>query len=310
MAEPARALLIVNPHKTNARILAEEIGRELSRRKVEVSSFAFDKGEPFKASVPYDLCFSLGGDGTVLYAARIMSPLGVPLLPVNLGSLGFIAAVHPEGWLAVFEQWMEGTAVVSRRLMLEVWVERQGKTISRGNCLNDVVISALGIAKLIRLNVEAETEGACLPGASAEHIRFGHYRSDGLIVATPTGSTAYSVAAGGPILDPEMEAVIINPICPFTLSNRPMVVPAHETMIVELEAEQRSGVLLTIDGQETETLEPRDRIYIRRSPFQARIIASDRRMFYKALRTKLNWSGFSGADLSAEMPEGGGGSDA
>jgi NAD+ kinase len=310
MVKLTRALLIVNPHKANARTLADEIKRELSRREVEVSSFAFeDKGE-FRASGAYDLCFSLGGDGTVLYAARAMAPLGVPLFPINLGSLGFIAAVHPHEWSAVFDRWIAGTAVVSRRLMLEVWVERRGRIINRGNCLNDVVVSALGIAKIIRLNVEAETAGDPLSGTSPEYIRFGHYRSDGLIVATPTGSTAYSVAAGGPLLAPEREAVINTPLCPFTLSNRPMVVPAHETMMVELEAEQRSGVLLTIDGQETETLEPNDRIYIRRSPCQALLIASDRRMFYKALRTKLNWSGFSGPDPLAAPPDGGGGSHA
>jgi NAD+ kinase len=124
-----------------------------------------------------------------------------------------------------------------------------------------------------------------------ERLRLGHYRSDGLIVATPTGSTAYSVAAGGPILDPEIEAVIINPICPFTLSNRPVVVPSDGTIVVEVEAEQRSGVLLTVDGQTTEGLESGDRVLIRRAPFAGRIIASGRQGFYSALRTKLNWSG-------------------
>jgi NAD+ kinase len=127
-----------------------------------------------------------------------------------------------------------------------------------------------------------------------EYMRLGQYRSDGLIVATPTGSTAYSVAAGGPILEPEMEAFIINPICPFTLSNRPLVMPARERVFVELEAEQRSGILLTLDGQVTEALEPEDRISICRAPYAARLIASDRRVFYTALRTKLNWSGVLG----------------
>jgi NAD+ kinase len=151
--------------------------------------------------------------------------------------------------------------------------------------LNDAVISALGIAKLLSMGLASVSEGG------GEPIPLGRYRSDGLIVATPTGSTAYSVAAGGPILDPELAAVIINPLCPFTLSNRPMVVPAHETVMVEMESEQRSGILLTVDGQVTESLEPLDRIYIRRSPWDALLIASDREGFYRALRTKLNWSG-------------------
>jgi NAD+ kinase len=122
----------------------------------------------------------------------------------------------------------------------------------------------------------------------------GQFRSDGLIVATPTGSTAYSVAAGGPILEPEMEAIIINPICPFTLSNRPIVLPPRETVIVEVEKEQRSGVLLTVDGQVTEPLEPGDRIYVREAPYQAQLVASGRIAFYQALRTKLAWSGVTG----------------
>jgi NAD+ kinase len=158
-------------------------------------------------------------------------------------------------------------------------VERRGKIVTRLSCLNDAVVSASGIAKLIRLDV------------SVEAMRLGHYRSDGLIVATPTGSTGYSVAAGGPILDPEIGALIINPICPFTLSNRPIVIPAHQTVIVEVEEEQRSGVLLTVDGQVTKELESGDRILIRKAPYEARLIGSDRTMFYRALQTKLNWSG-------------------
>jgi NAD+ kinase len=285
MPEIQRALLIVNLHKDNAQILAEEIAGELLRRNIEVVSFSYEGISEFNHQAHYDICFSLGGDGTVLYAARTMAPQGTPILPINLGTLGFIAAVHPGQWLEVFERWSGGNMPISRRLMLEITAERQGRVIARSACLNDGVISASGIAKLIRLQVESE---AVFP---QEPIRMGHFRSDGLIVATPTGSTAYSVAAGGPILDPEIEAVIINPICPFTLSNRPMVVPAHEPITVELEEEQRSGVLLTVDGQITEPLEPKDRVIIQKAPYQALLIASDREFFYKVLRSKLNWSG-------------------
>jgi NAD+ kinase len=248
----------------------------------------------------------------MLYAARTLSSLGIPIFPINLGSLGFIAAVHSRDWVQVFERWTRGETAISRRLMLDVLVERQGRIVARETCLNDVVISTRGIAKLISLRVEAAIGpfGEELP---SERIRLGHYRSDGLIVATPTGSTAYSVAAGGPILDPELAAVIINPICPFTLSNRPIVVPAHETIIVELESEQRSGILLTVDGQITEPLEPMDRIFVRRAAQDALLIASDRRVFYRALRTKLNWSGGSltGDDDAEDMADskGAGGPD-
>jgi NAD+ kinase len=277
--------MFVNSHKAEAAALAEEIRAELGRLNIE--AFAYPGGGSFDA--PCDLAFSLGGDGTVLFAARTIASLGVPIFPVNIGTLGFIAVVHPAEWREVFEAWRRGAAGVSRRLMLELTVERRGVNAAAAPCLNDAVISASGIAKLIRLKV------GLLPGASGggDAMGLGHYRSDGLIVATPTGSTAYSVAAGGPILDPEIDALIINPICPFTLSNRPVGAPAHDTVIVEVEAEQRSGVLLTVDGQRSFPLEAGDRVFIRKAPYEAKIIAADRREFYKALQTKLNWPGGS-----------------
>jgi NAD+ kinase len=288
MGEITRALLIINLLKENSRSWAKEIEEELVRRNIEAHSFVFDGQGAFEAVGGYDCCFSLGGDGTVLYAARTLAPLGVPIIPINLGSLGFIAAVRPDEWVQVLDSWLRGEAALSRRLMLKVLVERQGRIIMEGTCLNDAVISALGIAKLLRLGVRSVSGDR-----NAEAILLGHYRSDGLIVATPTGSTAYSVSAGGPILDPELAAVIINPISPFTLSNRPVVVPASETIIVELEKEQRSGLILTLDGQVTEALEPLDRIFIGRAPQDTILVASDREDFYHALRTKLNWSGGS-----------------
>ncbi|GHV65039.1 NAD kinase [Spirochaetia bacterium] len=291
MAEPKRALLFINLHKPDAKTIAEEIRIELEKRRIRTRFFTFEEKYDFKQDDPYDVAFSLGGDGTVLYAARAMAPLGVPIIPINLGTLGFIAAVYPDEWKEIFEKWRQGRIAVSRRFMLDVSVERGGSICALGPCLNDTVIAASGIAKIIRLNVESELPVSGTPGEEGlhEYIRLGQYRSDGLIVATPTGSTAYSVASGGPILEPEMEAIIINPICPFTLSNRPIVLPPQETVIVEVEREQRSGVLLTIDGQVTQALEPGDRIYLRKAPCQAQLVASGRSAFYKALRTKLSW---------------------
>ncbi|MDR2210322.1 MAG: NAD(+)/NADH kinase [Spirochaetaceae bacterium] len=286
MAHSNRVLLFVNKKKSQAAGLVEEIIRVLSARAYTVDSFSGDAETRAGAPKDYAIAFSLGGDGTVLYAARIAAPLAIPLIPVNLGTLGFIAAVLPTQWGETFKRWEAGNAVVSRRIMLEVSVERGGETVFQSACLNDAVISAAGIAKLIRLEVEAET-------SRGDHIVLGHFRADGLIVSTPTGSTGYSVAAGGPILDPEMEGVIINPICPFTLSNRPMVVPADDRVCTLVEREQRSSVLLTVDGQITEPLQPEDRIIIRRAPYAVRLIASDRWAFYRALRTKLAWSGGS-----------------
>jgi NAD+ kinase len=283
--ENKRAVLFVNLRKEHAQVLAGEIRSALEARSFSVGSFAFEGKPDLSGPGPWGIAFSLGGDGTALYTARFAAPLGVPIMPVNLGTLGFIADVKTSEWQAVFDQWLLGRARISKRFMLDVDLERRGKKIFSGTCLNDVVICASGIAKLIRLKVYSETGG--IPG----RLDLGSYRADGLIIATPTGSTAYSMAAGGPMLDPEMKAIILNPICPFTLSSRPFVLPPEDAVIVEVEKEQRSGVLLTVDGQETEALEGGDRVTLRRASHAALLIASDREAFYRALRTKLSWSG-------------------
>jgi NAD+ kinase len=284
-----RVLLFVNHRKKDAGNMAEQIRGELEGRRIEVQSFSLDDEAGQPAEIPpegrFDLAFSLGGDGTVLSAARAMAPLGVPIIPVNLGTLGFIAEVPPGDWLAALDQVIAGTAGISRRLMLEAAVERGGKIIKTAFCLNDVVVSSAGAAKLIRFQVRLETL------SPQGFIRLGQYRADGLIAATPTGSTAYSMAAGGPILDPELEALIINPVCPFTLSHRALVLSSTEPVIIEIEEEQRNGALFTADGQKTETLEPGDRIRVRRAPWQALLVYSERNAFYRALSAKLNWSG-------------------
>jgi len=281
----SRAILFINPQKKHTRALGDEIRKELACLGIEADTFSF-KGKPgFNTEEGYDVAISLGGDGTVLSAARTISPLGVPIFPVNLGTFGFIAGVHPNEWRKIFDRWLGGKASISHRLMLEITVERGGVEVLRGYCLNDVVISASGIAKIISLRVSYSEKGR------AGFEKLGIYRSDGLIVSTPTGSTAHSVAAGGPIVDPELEALILNPICPFTLSHRPMVLPARETVLVEVEEEQRSGVLLTVDGQVTEKLKGGDRVYLKKAPYYCLLISSGRSSFFQALKTKLSWTG-------------------
>jgi len=277
------AILFVNLHKENASRVSDIICNELEKKGIGAAVFSFE-GKPEKPpSGKWDIAFSLGGDGTVLNTARCLAPLGVPILPVNLGSLGFIASVNIEEWLDVFNLWEKGEISLSQRCMLEISVERASKIIMENVCLNDVVISASGIARLINLSVHI--------GADENATSLGSYRCDGLIVATPTGSTAYSMAAGGPILDPEMEAMIINPICPFALSNRPLVLPSRRTAAITVANEQRSGVLLTVDGQDTFNLEWADRVYVRQAPHNALLVSAGRKAYYSALRTKLFWSG-------------------
>jgi NAD+ kinase len=176
--------------------------------------------------------------------------------------------------------------------MLAISVERGRAPVMDNTCLNDAVISATGIAKLIKLEVRSNI-------LRGEQVDLGFYHCDGLIVATPTGSTAYSLAAGGPILDPEMEAIILNPICPFTLSNRPLVLHSSQELEITVADEQRSGVLLTVDGQDTFSLECGDKIRIKQAPWQALLISADRHSYYSALRTKLSWSGDTGGAINA-----------
>ena len=293
--EVRSAILFINAGNKYARNLEAGIREELGGLQISADTFSLKEKPDFGTRPGYDVAISLGGDGTVLSAARAMSPLGVPIFPVNFGTFGFIAGVQPQEWRELFGRWLrlsqaDRKALLSRRLMLEIAVERNGGEILKGCCLNDVVVSATGISKIIRLTVSySDTSEGC-------YTKLGQYRSDGLIVSTPTGSTAYSAAAGGPIVDPELETLILNPICPFTLSNRPMVLPAGEMLMVEVEEGQRSGVLLTVDGQVTEKLKSGDRIYLKKAPYSCLLIASGRSGFYQSLRTKLGWAGGAEAE--------------
>ncbi|MFP4300988.1 MAG: NAD(+)/NADH kinase [Spirochaetaceae bacterium] len=277
-------LIIANTGKPDARELAEEIERYLIAEGVRTVVFAFD-GIPVTAppEKEFDLAISLGGDGTVLFASRILSSHTVPILPINLGDFGFITEVTRNEWRDAYLKFKEGKIEAGQRLILEVSIFRKDASIATFVGLNDAVISAGGISKIVNLSVHLGDQF------------IGSYRADGIIVATPTGSTAYSAAAGGPILHPEMEAMILNPICPHTLSHRPLVIPSDEIVKVEVSERQRTQVVLTVDGQSLTPLEPFDQVIIKKMDERAAIVRSHRRTFYEVLRTKLNWSGGPGS---------------
>ncbi len=272
-------LVIANTEKPHADALAEEVRIYLEEQGIDVVVFRYSGNAAQPALKDYDLAISLGGDGTVLFSSRILSSRSIPILPVNLGDFGFITEVIQEEWKDAFEQYRSGVIEAERRLLVSVTHIRGGREIGKYIGLNDAVISSAGIAKIVRLSVRlSETFVA-------------RYRADGIIVATPTGSTAYSAAAGGPILHPGMEAMIINPISPFTLSHRPLVVPAEEQIDIEIDEYQRTSLVLTVDGQAQIPVLPLDRIAVRASVERARILRSEKRTFYDVLRSKLNWSG-------------------
>jgi len=274
------ASILVNSSKDEAERLSAEIDATLKSADWRTTLLRFGQARgavsPIEGS---DILISLGGDGTVPYAARAAAPFGVPVLPINLGTLGFIAWVKRDEWKERFDEAVSGRLVVSERFMLDISVERGGKPIAAFSALNDGVVSGSGPAKIVTLSV--------LVNGS----RLGRYRSDGLIVSTPTGSTAYSLAAGGPVLDPDMDAMVFTPICPFTLSNRPLVLPGGETLELHVEAGQRERTMLTVDGQDFFDLDEGDHVTFRRSVFKARLFRGERGAFYQVLRSKLNWSG-------------------
>ncbi|MDC7228540.1 MAG: NAD(+)/NADH kinase [Spirochaetales bacterium] len=277
--EIKKAVIIVNLLKPEAEALVDDITAYLDERKIQNEVFGYS-GAPITPDIKEaDIAFALGGDGTVLFSARTLACFEIPVLAVNMGNFGFITEVSKDEWKDTFEDYHAGRLKLSKRLMLKAAVIRNGKKIKELHSLNDSVISAYGISKMIRLSVQL----------NGTHL--GKYRADGVLVSTPTGSTAYSAAAGGPLLEPEMDAVLLNPICPFSLSNRPLVIPADKKIKIFVEQEQRAEVMLTVDGQTVFPLVPEDVVEFERAPEKALIISSDKRNFYEILRTKLKWSG-------------------
>ncbi|SIQ04399.1 NAD+ kinase [Alkalispirochaeta americana] len=279
--DPIQSVLVIaNTAKAGARELAGEIESYCIHRGLRALVVLYE-GE--SSSLPekdgFDLAITLGGDGTVLFASRVLAGHNVPILPVNLGDFGFISEVGHDEWQQALERYLAGGIDIGDRLVLDVEVVREGKPLCAFRGLNDAVVSSEGISRMIRLTVRLSDQ------------YLGVYRADGVMVATPTGSTAYSAAAGGPILHPEMEAMILNPICPFTLSHRPIVIPPDEVVEISIAQEQRTEVALTVDGQTLTPLVQGDAVIVRASPKKARIVRSDRRTFYEVLRSKLNWAG-------------------
>ncbi len=280
MQESKSALIFANLNKDDAGNAALVIKKGLLERgwQADILGFRSSIGERPDFS-RYALLVSLGGDGTLLYAASFAVPLGLPILPINLGTLGFIAANKIDTWAATFDGWCSGSIEVSKRLMLRVRAYRENELLYNGIALNDIVVSSEGNARMIRM---------CL---YVNNDRFGHYRADGLIVSTPTGSTAYNLAAGGPAVHPEISAIIINPICPFTLASRPLVIPGKLPVEIVIDETRKSGALLTVDGHDMTPLKKGDVAKIEKYEKHALLVVPPGNAFFSALRTKLGWSG-------------------
>ena len=223
-----------------------------------------------------DLVVVLGGDGTLLYAARSMGRGGAPILGVNLGGLGFLTEVGLEAVYQALEAALAGEFTAEARMMLDVEVSRRGDVVSRQTVLNDAVINKGALARILDLRVKVDG------------LHLTSYRADGLIVSTPTGSTAYNLSAGGPIVHPAHETIILTPICPFTLSNRPLILPVNAVIEIPINPEALD-VMLTSDGQVSCPLEPGDVVRVARSDNSISLIKNPHKNYFEILRTKLGW---------------------
>jgi NAD+ kinase len=222
-----------------------------------------------------ELLLVLGGDGSVLAATRAVGDRGVPILGINLGHLGFLTEVGPDRAVEALELALRGTAHVVERQRIAARVLRGDRELASGAALNDAVITkGSALARMIELDVRVD----------GEHIAL--FRSDGLIVATPTGSTAYNLSAGGPVVEPTVEALLINPICPHILSLRALAVRADCAIEVVLRAGEAT---LTLDGQVGTSLEPGDSVQVARAAHPARFVEIAPRDHFETLRTKLGW---------------------
>ena len=231
-----------------------------------------------------DLLVSLGGDGTLLRGARLVAPHHTPVLGVNLGHLGFLTSVRPDELTETFASLCGGRYWLDTRFTLEARVLRDGGTESADYmALNDAVLHKGGFARVIRL--------AVFVGEDREEV--GEYTADGIILATPTGSTAYSLSAGGGIVAPSMECILATPISPHTLAVRPLVLPADTRIEVEVR-EPSSEVILTIDGQEGEALVNGDRLVVQRGDASVPLVRMEGQSFFSTLRRKLHWGAATG----------------
>ncbi|MCR5612176.1 NAD(+)/NADH kinase [Treponema sp.] len=272
-------LIVVNTYKEESRDLAQKIKEFLSSYNVVSSLYEFNGFSDVYPFTGYDFVITLGGDGTVLFACRGCAHLGIPVFPVNLGEFGFIAGIQKNEWQSLLKDFIDGKLVVYERSLLSFCVMRDGKEQISGCGLNDIVINSQTVARTINLNLKCND------------IPLGQCKADGIIAATSTGSTAYSASAGGPIVDPELEAIILTPINPFSLSMRPLVINSSSELSIEIIPSREKNVILTVDGQRPYELEEGDVVKITKSERNALLAGTSKENFYNALRFKLNWSG-------------------
>jgi NAD+ kinase len=282
MARIHKVFVVIKRSGDEARQIGSELLQHLRDRGCEVvvdASLALPLG--LDPASPEDLrdvqlCVVVGGDGTLIRAVRLLAGAEVPIFGVNAGSLGFLTEIPRGQAVELLDETLRGEAPVESRNKLRVRLLRGTRQVVDEEVLNDAVINRGAFSRMVELRTRID-------GADVTS-----YRADGLIIASPTGSTAYSLAAQGPLLHPSMEAIVVNPICPHSLAQRALVVPDRARVEVELHTAQ-GEILLSLDGQSTHSLEAGDRVLVERAPHRALLVKNPQLDFFAVLRAKLRW---------------------
>lgn len=275
--------LIVKRHDPKAVATLRDAVAFLARRDLafvaeadtaeELRDHGVQAGDPGDA----DLVIVVGGDGTLLHAARVLAPREVPLVGINAGRLGFLADIPPEALGRSLDAVFAGDYVEEPRALLKAEVRHDGASRWQGTALNDVVVQKCDAGRMIEFETHVDSSYVC------------RHRADGIIMSTPTGSTAYALSAGGPILHPRLDAIAIVPICPHTLSDRPIVVNGDAEIEIRMRETESTSAQVVLDGQDHTDLAPGDCVVVRRDGPAARLLHPAGHDYYKLLRQKLHW---------------------
>jgi NAD+ kinase len=282
--------IVLKPHQPDALTRLCELAQWLAERGIEIvggpeiereriehqTGCSVKEVSPEDLANNVDLILVLGGDGTMIATARMLGNKEVPVLGVNYGGLGYLAEFRIEELYSALESILTGDYRLEQRVMLSVELVRGEEQLTKNRVLNDVVINKSALARIIEIEAYMNQQFV------------NSFRADGLIVSTPTGSTAYNLSAGGPVIYPSMRAVVITPICPFTLSNRPIVVPDESVIELRLKTENED-VALTLDGQVGFPLKSEDRVIISKSQTTFNLVQPANRNYFEVLRDKLRW---------------------
>ncbi len=282
MRKTRRAGIVIKPHARDVDRILKDLLEYFSKRRIEcvledVAARKIGSGNGLpREEIPAssDLVIVLGGDGTLLSVAHVAARAGVPVMGVNLGRLGFLTEIRADEMTATLDAYLDGERdIVSPRWMFEVETDN-----GASYCLNDVVVNKGALARMIEFTITIDVQ------------EIATLKADGLIVSTPTGSTAYSLAAGGPILHPWVPAAVITPICPHTLTFRPLIVSSGSKIKIQL-LTGGEEVYLTLDGQRGGILVKNDEVIIRRASNDLLLVVSPRRSFFNLVKEKLGWAG-------------------